>query len=284
MAERLKGKSAAVTGGGGGIGRAICLAMAEAGAKVVVNDIGRNPDGTSMADKVVSEIKTSGAAAVANYDSVATMAGGQNIIKDAMSNFGRIDILVNCAGNFKLGGVADLSESDWDSIIAVHLKGHFSCTQSAVKEMIKQKSGRIINISSTGAFWYAPGPITSVAYGAAKAGIMGMTASMSANLKQYNITVNALLPGAITTLFPALTAGKGFGVKKREGPEFVAPTVVYLASDESQNITGEFIYSAGGELGIFNRPIQMPGPHCFVRKQGKWTVDEIAEVLPTMLA
>jgi NAD(P)-dependent dehydrogenase (short-subunit alcohol dehydrogenase family) len=281
VSQQLTGKSAVVTGAGGGIGRAVALAFAEEGAKVVVNDFGKGPDGVSMADKVAQEIKTAGGTAVANYDSVATMEGGRNIIKTATGNFGRIDILVNCAGNFKIGLVWEMTEGDWDSVIAVHLKGHFSCIQAASKEMIKQKNGRIINISSTGAFNFAPGA-SATSYAAAKSGILGLTASVSSQLMPYGVTVNALLPGAITNLFPHPTK-TGFGEKKREGPEFVAPMVVYLCTDAAKNITGQFLYAAGGEIRLYDRPLQAPGYHVFVRKIGKWTVDEIAEVLPSML-
>jgi NAD(P)-dependent dehydrogenase (short-subunit alcohol dehydrogenase family) len=283
MAEKLKGKSAVITGGGGGIGGAISLAMAQEGAKVVVNDI-KAPDGTSAADKMVEKIKNEGGAAVANYDSVGTLSGGQNIIKTATSNFGRIDILVNCAGNYKSGLITDMTESDWDAIINVHLKGHFSCIQAAAKEMIQQKTGRIINISSNAAFNFVPGGSRSLAYAAAKAGILGITAALSAQLKPHGITVNGILPGAITQLFPALTrGGSGFGMKKREGPEFVAPLIVYLSTDQAQNINGQFFYAAGGDVCIYNRPMQLPGPHMVVRKMGKWTVDELSEVIPSLL-
>ena len=158
MAQELKGKVAVVTGGGGDIGKGIALALAAEGAKVVVNDVSRDPDGNSAADKAVEEIKKAGGTAAANYDSVATMQGGENIVKTATSNFGRIDILVNCAGNFKVVKSVEMTEEDWDSIIDVHLKGHFSCTKAAALEMMKQKSGRIINISSRGApFGRVPG-------------------------------------------------------------------------------------------------------------------------------
>jgi NAD(P)-dependent dehydrogenase (short-subunit alcohol dehydrogenase family) len=282
MAQKLIGKSAVVSGGGDGIGRAVALAMAAEGAKVVINDIGKDPGGNSMADKVVGEIKKAGGTAVANYDSVATMAGGRNIVKTAISNFGRIDILVNCAGNYLLGTIEDMTEENWDSILAVHLRGHFSCIQAAVKEMIKQKYGRIINISSNAAFMFAPGVSRCIAYPAAKAAIMGLTATLSANLKQHGITVNAILPDAVTKLFPSKTAIGG-GDKKRTGPEYVAPTIVYLATDEARNISGQYIYAAGGELCIYNRPFQVPGPHTFAHKTGQWTVDELAQIIPQML-
>jgi NAD(P)-dependent dehydrogenase (short-subunit alcohol dehydrogenase family) len=282
MGDKLKGKSAVVTGGGGGIGKATCLALAAEGAKVVVNDLGKTPDGASTADKAVEEIKKAGGVAVANHDNIASMAGGQSVIKAAVSNFGRIDILVNCAGNYKTGSILDMTEADWDSIIAVHLKGHFACTQAAAKEMVQQKSGRIINISSSGALNFSPPGSRSIAYATAKAGILGMTATLSAHLGQFGITVNALWPGAITSLFPAATKS-GFGDKKREGPEYVAPMIVYLATDLAQKVNGQFIYIAGGELCIYNRPMQLPGPHMFMRKPGMWTVDELAEIVPSMM-
>lgn len=282
MTQRLTGKSAVVSGSGDGIGRAVALAMAAEGAKVVINDIGKDTGGNHIADKVVEEINKAGGTAVANYDSVATMAGGQNIIKTAINNFSRIDILVNCAGNYLLGTIEDMKEESWDSVMAVHLKGHFSCIQAAVKEMIKQKYGRIINISSAGAFMFVPGVSRSIAYPAAKAGIMGLTAALSANLKQHGITVNAVLPDAVTKLFPATTA-MGGGKKLRKGPEYVAPTIVYLATEEARNITGQYILAGGGELCIYNRPFQIPGPHMFAHKMGQWTVDELSQIFPQMI-
>ena len=282
MTQRLTGKSAVVSGSGDGIGRAVALAMAAEGAKVVINDIGKDTGGNHIADKVVEEINKAGGTAVANYDSVATMAGGQNIIKTAIDNFSRIDILVNCAGNYLLGTIEDMKEESWDSVMAVHLKGHFSCIQAAVKEMIKQKYGRIINISSAGAFMFVPGVSRSIAYPAAKAGIMGLTAALSANLKQHGITVNAVLPDAVTKLFPASTA-MGGGKKMRKGPEYVAPTIVYLATEEARNITGQYILAGGGELCIYNRPFQIPGPHMFAHKMGQWTVDELSQIIPQMI-
>ena len=282
MTQRLTGKSAVVSGSGDGIGRAVALAMATEGAKVVINDIGKDTGGNHIADKVVEEINKAGGTAVANYDSVATMAGGQNIIKTAINNFSRIDILVNCAGNYLLGTIEDMKEESWDSVMAVHLKGHFSCIQAAVKEMIKQKYGRIINISSAGAFMFVPGVSRSIAYPAAKAGIMGLTAALSANLKQHGITVNAVLPDAVTKLFPATTA-MGGGKKLRKGPEYVAPTIVYLATEEARNITGQYILAGGGELCIYNRPFQIPGPHMFAHKMGQWTVDELSQIFPQMI-
>ncbi|MFH1647529.1 MAG: SDR family NAD(P)-dependent oxidoreductase [Chloroflexota bacterium] len=282
MAQRLKGKSAVVTGSGDGIGRGVALALAAEGAGVVINDIGRDAGGKSAADKVVAEIKKAGGAAVANYDSVATMQGGENIVKTAVSNFGRIDILVNCAGNFKAVTTVEVTEDIWDSIIAVHLKGHFSCSKAAVKEMLKQKSGRIINISSRAAAFGA----ASLPYSAAKAGILGMTSMLSAELKQHGITVNVILPSAETKLFsgPAPNIGDNMPIAPDRGPEFVAPLIAYLATDEAGNITGRYFYASGGDICIYGHPFKLPGEaHMLVRKTGKWTLDELGGIIPRLL-
>lgn len=282
MPQKLKGNSAVVTGGGRGMGRGIALALASEGAHVVVNDIASDRDGTNVADKVVAEITKAKGIAVANYDSVATMVGGENIIKTATKNFGRIDILVNCAGNFQFVPTIELTERDWDSIIDVHLKGHLSCTKAAVMEMTKQKSARIINFSSRGAFF----GVHNLAYATVKAGIMGFTAMLSRELKEYGITVNAILPSAVTQLFPG-------DIRPRMGdnmpsilspqPDFVAPIVVYLATEDAKNITGQFIYVAGGDICIYTEPLQLATAHKFIRKPGKWTPDELGEVVPSML-
>jgi 3-oxoacyl-[acyl-carrier protein] reductase len=283
--QRLAGKSAVVTGGGSaGIGRATAIALAEEGAKVVVNDLGRDAEGKYLADKVVETIKKAGGVAVANYDSVATMEGGENIIKTAISSFGKIDILVNCAGNFKSMPTTALTEKDWDAIMSVHLKGHFSCAKAAIPEMMKQKSGRIINFSSRGAFHGPPvanPEYSCLAYNTAKAGILGFTVALAGELKEQGITVNCVLPSAITTLFPGqkrpLT--DNIPVPAHTEPEYVTPVIVFLASDLSKNITGQMIYACGGDICHYGRPLQLPGPHTFLRKSDKWTVEELTEVI-----
>lgn len=276
MTDKLKGKSAVITGSGDGLGKEIALAMAAEGASVVINDINKE-----LADKTVGEIKKAGGKAAANYDSVATMAGGENIIKTATSNFGRMDILVNCAGFSKNASSVDVTEKDWDAIIAVHLKGHFACTQPAIKEMIKQKSGRIINFSSRAGFLPGWSGLGSLPYSTAKAGVVGFTFLLSAELKQYGITVNAILPSAITKGFPEKRPK--FGGGETASPDFVAPIIVYLATDEAKNITGQFFYAAGGDICLFPRPLQLDGANKFIRKMGKWTVEEIGSILPPLI-
>jgi NAD(P)-dependent dehydrogenase (short-subunit alcohol dehydrogenase family) len=291
MAGRLVGKGAVVTGAGGerGMGRAIAIALAAEGAKVVVNDFGRDKDGNPAADRVVKDIKKAGGTAVANYDSVASVPGGKNIIKTAIDNFGRIDILVNCAGNICPVPFEEMTEEQWDSIINVHIKGHFACTQAAARYMMTQKSGRIINFSSRGAFPTGgqrpsgvPASPGNPAYGTAKAGIMGFTTSLSNSLKPFNITVNCIIPSADTGLFPG-TGPRGGGVLPDTldlGAEYVAPMVAYLSSDEAKDITGKFIYVAGGDFCIYAQPLE---PRTFVRKEGKWTIDELSRVVPPLM-
>jgi NAD(P)-dependent dehydrogenase (short-subunit alcohol dehydrogenase family) len=285
MMQKLKDKSAVITGGGsGGIGRAVAMAMAEEGAKVVVNDIGRNNAGKMIADEVVAEITKNNGTAVPNYDSVITMEGGEKIIKSAIDNFGRIDILVNCAGNKPSRSTLDMTDDDWNSVLNVHLKGHFNCIKAALPSMIKQQSGTIVNISSRGAFFGGPG---SVAYSSAKAGILGLTSSIASEFKGNGINVNAILPSADTKLFPGnkpRPLGDNIPSSIFLDPDYIAPLIVFLGTNEAKKITGHFIYASGGDLCIYARPLHMMGGSpIFIRKAGKWTVDELANVIPATL-
>ena len=301
MAGKLEGKVAVVTGGGaGGIGEAVSILLAQEGAKVVVNDYL-----PKIADETVEKIKKAGGTAVANYDSVATMAGGQSIINTAVKNFSKIDILTNIAGNYIVGSILDQTEADWDSQIAVHLKGAFSCTQAAAKEMVKQKSGRIINISSPTPFAYRGMGSRSIAYSAAKSGIVGFTMTSAMQLAEYGITVNGIIPGAVTKLFPGPPGAPRPGTPPTGGPpgggppagaprgpsplgamaspEFVAPTIVYLCTDEAKDITGRFFHASGGRVGVYAHPFDLNVSNSSVYKIGQWTIDEVKEIIPRML-
>jgi NAD(P)-dependent dehydrogenase (short-subunit alcohol dehydrogenase family) len=269
-----------VTGAGSeiGIGKETALAMAAEGANIVVNDIGKDPDGSWGADRVVKQIKEAKGMAVANYDSVTSMEGGANIIKAAVSNFGRIDILVNTAGNVRWGETLKEKEADWDAVIAVHLKGLFSCTRAAIREMIKQKSGgRIINITSAAA-WGGGG---GTAYSIGKAGVLGFSKMLSLEMRQYGITVNVISPKARTRLFNIPEELQG-GVPI-VGPEYVAPAIVYLATDEAKDITGQIIFAGAGDIIVYAPPLRMPGEHQHLHKAGKWTVDELVRIMPYMV-
>lgn len=289
MGMSLKGRSAVVTGGGSaGIGGAVSSLLAAEGASVVVADIAKDPNGKYMADLKVEAIKKAGGTAVACYEDITSMQGGEKIIKTAVSSFGKIDILVTVAGNFWLVPTAEMTEKQWDSIIAVHLKGMFSCVKAALPEMIKQKYGRIITFSSRGAF---NGPAaanliyTNVAYNAVKAGVLGFTAALAGEQKSNGITVNCILPSAVTPLFPSdkKPLEDNLPVPQKVGPEYVAPMVAYLCSDDAKKITGQFFYSGGGDICIFGRPLRMPGPHTLIHKEDKWTIDELKKIIPELM-
>ncbi|OGO08084.1 MAG: hypothetical protein A2Y92_03150 [Chloroflexi bacterium RBG_13_57_8] len=289
MSNLLKGKAAVVTGGGSaGIGGAVAYALAMEGAQVVANDIGRDPEGNRAADKMVEKIKKAGGVAVANYDSVDSMLGGAKIVKTATDNFGRIDILVNVAGNYWGVSTPDMTEKDWDTVMNVHMKGTFGTVKAALPAMIKQKSGRIINFSSRAAF---NGPASAkvsysnVAYNAAKAGILGLTMALALEFRDTGITFNVILPSAITPLFPRekMPLTDNLPVPQNIGPEYVSPLVVFLASDKARDITGQYIYAAGEDICIYGRPFRLPGPHTFLHKNDMWTVDELERLIPQFL-
>ncbi len=274
MAGKLTGKVAVVTGAGSarGIGNETAKALAAEGAQVVVNDIGKDPDGTMGADRVVNEIRKAGGTAVANYDSIGSMKSGQSIIQTAINNFGRIDILVNTAGNFISGPTIDYKEESWDAIMAVHLKGIFACIQAALKYMIPQKSGRIINFTSIAAYTPDLGPSPAIAYCAAKGGVMGLTRMLSQEMLPYGITVNSISPTASTMLFNMGPMGPK--------PEFVASVVAYLATDESKQITGQIIGVNAGNITVFAPPMGAGGAHRSAHKASMWTMDELIQVMP----
>ena len=248
MGDRLKGKVAVVTGAGGGIGRGESLALASEGAKVVVNDLGGTVAGSgassSAADKVVDEIKKMGGEAVANYDSVTTLAGGENIIKTAVDKFGKLDILVNNAGILRDKMVYNMTEEDWDLVMKVHLYGHFFTTKFACMLFREQKSGRIINTSSVAGMGMTFGQAN---YGAAKEGIVGLTRQVARDMGRYGVTCNAIRPNAGTrmTLSDELKAAwkkagreAAIAMMEKMDPNDIAPMVVWLASDAAANVNG----------------------------------------------
>jgi hypothetical protein len=290
MAQRLKNKVAVITGAGRGIGRGIALLMATEGAKVVVNDLGGATDGSgisqSPADDVVKEIKAKGGMAVANYDSVSTKKGGENIVKTAVDNFGRIDILVNNAGILRDRMIFNMSEEEWDAVIKVHLYGHFYCTQPASTYMKQQNWGRIINVSSPAGL----GNMGQVNYSAAKEGIVGFTRTVARDMGRFGVTCNAIRPRAATrlTATPELEAtwkkiGKEAAFKKLTSmsPDDIAPFVVFLATEEAANINGCNFLVAGGEIGLYE---PTPVPQRTIYKEGRWSLDELLGIVPSTLA
>jgi NAD(P)-dependent dehydrogenase (short-subunit alcohol dehydrogenase family) len=289
MGERLKGKVAVVTGAGRGIGRAEAIALAAEGAKVVVNDLGGDPDGTGAssapADEVVAEIRRIGGEAVANYDSVATPEGGERIIRTAIDTFGRLDILVNNAGILRDRMIFNMTDEDWDLVMKVHLYGYFYCTRPACAWFRQQRSGRIINTSSTSGL----GNMGQANYSAAKEGVVGFTRTVARDMGKYGVTCNAIRPFAGTrlTLSPQLRAamerkGKLDVLRELEEsrPEDIAPLVVYLASDEAANINGCVFLVRRGEIALYPEP----APVKTIFKEGSWTLEELIRIFPRSLA
>ncbi|MCP4909044.1 MAG: SDR family NAD(P)-dependent oxidoreductase [bacterium] len=293
MSDCLRGKVAIVTGSGGGIGRGIAMAMAHEGAQVLVNDLGCNPMGEGEnahpADAVVAEIQATGGEATANYESIAHVAGAQRLVEQAIDRYGRIDILVNNAGITRVNMLWDMSEEEWDTVIATNLKGTWACIKAAAPHMIEQGSGRIINFSSDMALRGGTGVAP---YSASKAGVLGLTITAGLELGVYGITVNAIWPGATSRFREAGAAWRGkykLGMPasdKTRGekrpprtamdPDDVAPIVVYLARDEARDINAQVFRASMGKLSRV-API---GAEQAVSKQGRWTQSELSQTVP----
>ncbi len=293
MGNRLKGKVAIVTGAGRGIGRGEALALAAEGAAVVVNDPGVNPDGTGHdngpADQVVAEIRARGGQAVANYGDVSSFEDAQALVQQALDAFGHLDIVVNNAGILRDRMIFNMTEEEWDAVHAVHLKGTFNVTRHACAVFRQQRSGRIINTSSTSGL----GNMGQANYSAAKEGIVGFTRTVARDMGRYGVTCNAIRPTAGTrlTINPqmeaararALAAGvRPVGAPTTEEmaklvPEAIAPLVVYLATDEAHYLNGRIFYVRGREIGLYPEP----EPIRMIWAPGEmWTVDELAEIFP----
>jgi NAD(P)-dependent dehydrogenase (short-subunit alcohol dehydrogenase family) len=281
----LKGKAAVVTGAARGIGREIAMLMASLGARVVVNDYGGSETGggeaTAPADEVVRDIKKAGGEAVANYDSVATMAGGQSIVKTCVSAFGRVDIVVNNAGILRDRMIFNMSEEEWDAVINTHLKGTFAVTRAAAPIMREQKWGRVINMTSTSGLI---GNVGQANYAAAKLGILGLTKVTALDMARYNVTANCISPFAWTRMIgtiPTETEAQKARVEKvkKMSPAHIAPMAAFLASDAAKDVTGQIFGVRGKEIMLFGheRPIMR------VHHAEGWTPDRIADMFPGTL-
>jgi len=295
MSHRLDGKSAVVTGSSRGIGRAIALALALEGARVVVNGSGTGPQGPGTdlksLDDVVNEIESKGGTAIASCGSVADFAYAGRLVRTCVDNLGRIDILVNCAGVADAGTILDVPLEAWHRAIDVHLNGTFNCCRHAVPLMAQQKSGRVIN---TGSHAFL-GQFGGNAYPAAKGGIISLTKAMAVDLKGSGITFNAFCPGAKTRLSTGadyqdrIRTLHAKGALTKESMEIalnppdaalLAPLVVYLASDESAHIDGQVFSVSGGYIGLFPEPAEVMLGYKDPETQGLWTLDEIAKFMP----
>ena len=280
----LSGKVAIVTGAGRGIGREIALLLAQEGAKVVVNDLGVETDGTGssrIADEVVAEIQKAGGEAAANYDSVATVEGGQKLFQTAIDRFGALDILVNNAGILRDKTLYNMEESDWDAVIAVHLRGHYCCTRPFARYIkdTNRLDCRIINFSSVSGLF---GNFGQSNYGAAKAGIAGFSRVVAKELAKYRCTVNTISPGAATRMTIPLAEGRGEKVDAsdwKRGPQQIAPVVAWLASEGARDFTAQIVHVSRGAVAIMQQPAIIKS----FKGEKLWSMDKLDAVMPKLL-
>jgi len=297
LSEHLKGRNAIVTGAAGGLGKEVCLALAREGANILCNDIGADRSGAgaekTTVDKIVDEVKALGVKAVANYDSVTDFDAAEKMVKACVSEFGRLDILVNCHGNLRDRMIFNMTKEEWDNVINVHLNGCFNTCRHACVVMREQKYGRIINVTSDA--WR--GTLGHVNYGAAKGGIVSLTRAIAREMGKSNVTANCFAPIAATRMtlnddvkkrtLKAVELGQ---TTKEEadyllnmpGPEHVPPIIVYLATDKAWDINGQVFHAEGGRVGIYSEPIEVKAIYKDI-KDGPLTTDELINMVPKIL-
>jgi len=291
MGDRLKGRVAIVTGAGRGIGRGEALALAAEGASIVINDFGGGSHGEGgekgPADQTVDDIKKLGVGAVANYGSVADFKVGEELVQQAIDNFGRLDIVVNNAGILRDRMIFNMTEDDWDAVLAVHLKGTFNVTRAASVIFRQQRSGVIVNTSSESGL----GNMGQANYSAAKEGIVGLTRTVARDLGRYGARCNAIRPRAATRLVisdemreAAQRGGGAAGMnadvlkafEKNNPPEAIAPLVVWLCTDEAANVNGRNFLVAGNQIGLYSEPQIIAD----VKLDHIVTLDELSKLMP----
>ncbi|MFF8861513.1 SDR family NAD(P)-dependent oxidoreductase [Streptomyces sp. NPDC015139] len=274
MGNFLAGKVVAVTGAGRGIGRAVALAAAAEGAKVVVNDYGVAADGTEPASEVaaavVKEIEAAGGEAVAVADDIATMAGGQRVVDTALASYGRLDGVVCVAGILRERMLFNMTEEEWDPVVATHLKGTFTVFRAASAVMRAQRSGTLIGFTSGN----HQGSVSQANYSAAKGGIISLVRSAALGLHKYGVTANAVAPVARTRM----SANVPMELAEIGEPEDVAALVVYLLSDgaKEHGVTGQVYTIAGPKIAVWAQPRELRAAFA----SGGWTPERIAQFLP----
>ena len=263
----LEGKTIAVTGAGRGIGRAVAIACAAAGANVVVNDYGVSIDGqdpdSEIANAVVAEIAAAGGQATAVADSVTTMAGGARIVQAAVDTYGRVDGVVCVAGILRERMLFNMAEDEWDPVIETHLKGTFTVFRAAAPLMRAQQSGTLIGFTS-GAY---AGSAAQANYSAAKGGIVSLVRSAALGMHKYGVTANVIAPVAKSRM----SGNVPFGLDMGE-PDDVAPMVVFLLGDRARHVTGQVYTANGPTIAVWNQPAEVRA----MRTDDRWTPEEIA--------
>ncbi|MCK7626289.1 SDR family oxidoreductase [Streptomyces sp. RS10V-4] len=274
MGNFLAGKVIAVTGAGRGIGRAVALAAAAEGAEVVVNDYGVSLQGgaptSEVAEAVVAEIAAAGGTAVAVADDISTMAGGQRVVDTALAEYGRIDGVVCVAGILRERMLFNMTEEEWDPVVATHLKGTFTVFRAAAAVMRRQKSGTLIGFTSGN----HQGSVAQANYASAKGGIISLVRSAALGLHKYGVTANAVAPVARTRM----SANVPMELKEIGDPEDVAAFVVYLLSERARadGVTGQVYTVAGPKIAVWAQPRELRSAYA---EGGRWTPERVAEVV-----
>ena len=298
MAGYLEGKAAIVTGSGSGIGRAFAMALAAEGARVVVNDLGVEVDGSGAsqgrAEAVVAEIAAQGGTAVANMDDVSDFQAAGQIVSQCLDRFDSVDILVQPAGILRHATVYEMTKEQWDAVLGVHLNGSFHMIRHASPHMIAQGWGRVINVSSGAAL----GGARRVNYTTAKSAIFGLTYASALDMGPLGVTVNCICPGATDTRMVRSTQDRARSEMAAQGvsvdsalldaelapPEDLAPLAVFLCTDAAADINGQVFNktntgAAGSRFGLYQKQAIVRE----IYKEGRWTVDELIKMVPTSL-
>ena len=300
MGNRLEGRVAAVTGSGRGIGRGVAMLLAEEGAKVVINDFGGNLDGSGgeegPADEVVREIRDAGGQAVAQYGDISQFDDAKGMVQTALDEWGRLDIMCHVAGILRDRMIFNMTEEEWDAVLAVHLKGAFNTTRNAIEPMLRQRYGRILLFSSGSGL----GSSGQANYSAAKEGMVGFARALSRELGPHGIAVNAIYPGGATRMTQSVPAAlaqirQAAGITRQAAParpvpvedggptprdpENNAPTVTWLCTEAGGAVSGQVIGSSGWQASRYSIRQVIRS----ISKPSRWTVEELATAVPGQL-